>query len=812
MREAPRSGPVSIGLFSAFFALGIASAATRHPHADRSAVVRASGTGRLVGAKTSYAIQPEQGRVTMQTTDGKLDLAFDVAVLVDGEARPVSLDHLEPAGKKELVGDLPIELDGGTLQATLAFVAQGDGLAIELRTTDPRAAAHGLAVHVTMPSDGKPFFVSGVGEIADSARRKGMAALVIDDTRPYAFVSTRGPIEAEVGFDEEDNEPTGIRRTVDGPPIADGASATDVIVTTGAPSAIWSDLYARAHVPVERLFGEVIEQVADAKKGEKEIAHARVVGLDQDGNPQVLAFADATGAFDVVAPTNVTRWYAALDEARTSAPIRFVPGTKYALKLDVSPSGDLRTKIVDGDTKQAVTARLVVHGIEGTLDPSFGPDYRASGAGPIVDALRGEVDTPLSPGKYRVCATKGIEWSVDCREITIEGGRGFALQLELRHVIPTPTMLDCDLHVHARPSFDTLVTSEDRVLSLVAAGIEFAVPSEHNLVGDYGPALAELDMNHDLATVRGVEVTTYSPRFGHFGVFPYPGNKPVPPYRHSNMGAVIAAGRRGDSTRVVQLNHPRMGKGIGYFTDVGYDPDAAVVPRRIRLDFDTIEIYNGYEIATPEKTKQVLDDFYSLLNRGRKIGATGSSDSHHIQYQWAGYPRTVVDLGKPVASDTVDPLAVVAAIKAGHAVVTSGPVIEVEANGAHPGEETTSPDGKVTAHVRVLAAPWVDVTSVELVVDGESVKTFDVASRPTKTGPELGSADEVQKRAVRFEADVPITAGAGLGRIGKSWFCIVARGTRKLDDVLPFMPVTPFALANPIWISRGGTTPDKPAP
>ena len=49
MSDPPRSGPVSIGLFSAFFALGIASAATRHPHADRSAVVRASGTGRLVG-------------------------------------------------------------------------------------------------------------------------------------------------------------------------------------------------------------------------------------------------------------------------------------------------------------------------------------------------------------------------------------------------------------------------------------------------------------------------------------------------------------------------------------------------------------------------------------------------------------------------------------------------------------------------------------------------------------------------------------------------------------------------------------------
>ena len=59
--------------------------------------------------------------------------------------------------------------------------------------------------------------------------------------------------------------------------------------------------------------------------------------------------------------------------------------------LDVSPGGDLHVTIVDADTRKPLTARLLVHGIDGTVDPSFGPDYRASGAGPVIDALRGDV-------------------------------------------------------------------------------------------------------------------------------------------------------------------------------------------------------------------------------------------------------------------------------------------------------------------------------------------------------------------------------------------------------------------------------------
>jgi len=82
----------------------------------------------------------------------------------------------------------------------------------------------------------------------------------------------------------------------------------------------------------------------------------------------------------------------------------------------------------------------------------------------------------------------------------------------------------------------------------------------------------------------------------------------------------------------------------------------------------------------------VLRDYWALLGFGWRFAATGSSDSHRIQFHWAGYPRTMVTVDPDATPDKearpVDPLTVVANVKKGHAVVTSGPIIEFVLAGA----------------------------------------------------------------------------------------------------------------------------------
>jgi hypothetical protein len=379
------------------------------------------------------------------------------------------------------------------------------------------------------------------------------------------------------------------------------------------------------------------------------------------------------------------------------------------------------------------------------------------------------------------------------------------------------------------------VLAEDRVLSLVSAGIDFAVPSEHNIVGDYGPALQALDLTHDLATVNGVEITTFAPRFGHFGLFPYVGPK-VPPFRATNVNKVFDFVHKAAPAAIFQVNHPRLTKGIGYFEIFHFDPHRPPPPG-MRTDFDTIEVYNGYDLGSPDRVDAVMRDWYALLNDGKRYTATGSSDSHRIQYQWAGYPRTMAVVGEGAGGDrgAIDTQAVVAAIRKGRSFVTSGPILELDLGGAHPGDDLVTEDTVLHGHVRVRAAPWVDVTRLDVIVDGKTQSTIAIPSRPLETGPALGDRETVEAQTIRLDADLVVTLappvppsstapdepatrpapatapGLGPGLGPGNWVIVMARGDRRMDDALPFMPIAPRAFTNPIRVERRAPWPAQPA-
>jgi hypothetical protein len=793
---------IAMGVIAGLTAFGLAYAAR-----PRGAARAPTRTGTVLQTRTaSFELHLGAARLAVRSRDGAVSRDVDLALVVDGAAHSLALarDDLRPvAGALRAI--VPVPLGDTSVEVTLDLRTDpvADALSIVL-SAHPSVAigTHTVALRAELPSEGQILFVSGIGQVADRASVTGGALLVATEPHPIGIVSSAGPIAVEAMLDEPNAQGEPTRVTATSPartPTDDNQRMADLRIALGASStAIWRTLFQGAGLTTAPVRGRVT--------GTTE--RALIFGRDGQGNPQVRALAADGGTFQLDVPPTVIEWYAAIDPGRASSLASFVPGTSRELVLDVSPGGELHVAIVDADGRKPLTARLLVHGLDGTVDPSFGPDYRASGAGPVIDALRGEVMTPLPSGRYRVAATKGLEWSIDQKIVQIGPGRVTEVELAPRHVVPTPGVLGCDLHVHARPSFDSPVTPEDRVLSLVAAGVDFAVPTEHNVVGDYSSAMDMLDLRGELLSVTGVEVTTYNKGFGHFGVFPYPPQQFVPPFKHTTMGAIFRAVRAGDPNRYFQLNHPRLPKGIGYFANIGFDPKAPRTHIRARIDFDGIEVYNGYESEQPERVERVLHDYWGLLDYGWRYTATGSSDSHRIQYRWAGYPRTMVTVDPHASADddgkTVDPLVVVANIKKGHATVTSGPVIELQVAGAGPGDEAVTTEDPLHGHVRVRAAPWIDVTRVEVVVNGRIVQTFDVPSRPTTLGPETGSLEEARARTIRFDRDIDLAVGDGNG-----WVQVVARGDRRLDDVLPFMPVPPLAFTNPVYVVR---RPEPPPP
>jgi hypothetical protein len=796
---------VAMGVIAGLVAYGLAFAI--RPRGATKPAARAATLLETPGA--SFELHPGAGRVTVRSRDGAISRDVDLGLVVDGTLYPLALarEDLRPS-PGSLRATVTIPIGDATVEAQLELHADGPRDALAIDVTGPPEGAlegHRVAIRAELSSDGQVVFVPGIGQIADRASVSGASVFVEAQPHPIALISTEGPLGIEAVPEEEAVPVQPVHVTATTPPPRGGSEGhllADLhLVVATSSMTIWRTLAELAGVPTALVRGHVTG-------GE---GRTLVLGRDAQGTLQVRALAGEGGAFAFDVPTSVVEWYAAIDAAQTSSLATFVPGTARDLVLDVSPGGDIHVTIVDADGRAPLTARLLVHGIDGTVDPSFGPDYRASGSGPLIDALRGDVTTPLPSGRYRVAATRGIEWSVDAKVIEVSPGRVTDVELSPRHVVPTPGVLGCDLHVHARPSFDTPVTPEDRVLSLAAAGIDFAVPTEHNIIGDYASAIDTLGLQREFLSVTGVEVTTYNKGFGHFGVFPYPLGTHVPPFRHTNMNAIFRAVRTGDPNRYFQLNHPRLPKGIGYFNNIGFDPKLPRTHIAKRIDFDGIEVYNGYDIERPERVDQVLRDYWALLDYGWRYTATGSSDSHRIQFHWAGYPRTMVTVDPQAVAGAddvkVDPLVVVANIKKGHATVTSGPIIELELAGAHPGDEVVTANDPIHGHLRVRAAPWIDVTHVEIMVGQVGAayhvaQSFEVPSRPTELGPEAGTLEEAGERTIRFDRDIDVEVGPENG-----WIQVVARGERRMDDVLPFMPVPPLAFTNPVYVVRHPVPP-----
>ena len=785
----------------------IALALTLLTRGPAPAHVRLPGPWR--SAHSVFSLHVASPLLTIATADGTRSDDVELAVLVDESIQPVVLTttalQLEPEGVRARI---PIAVDGARRDVDLEMHvdAAHDALVVQLALPEsPDVRSHRLALRAELAADASTLFVAGAGTVAERAKVTGGALVLDADPHPLAIASTLGPIAVETISEESLSPGEPMRVAATSPPATAENHPTAELHFVAAESsqAVWPLLSQLGGVPSAPVKGRVANIVG----------RATVVGRDAQGLPIVRARTDEGGTFVLDAPRTVVEWYAELAAGAASALTAATSANDGELRLEIPPGGEVHVRVVDADTRMPLTARILFHGLRDTVDPNFGPDYRASGAGPIVDSLHGDGIVSLASGHYRVAATKGIEWSIDAQDVEVTPGRRMDVTLALRHVVPTPGVLGCDLHVHARPSFDAPVTPEDRVLSLVAAGIDFAVPTEHNVVGDYGSAIETLEVGRDFISVPGVEVTTLSLGFGHFGVFPYEPGTRVPPFKHTRVEPIFRA-VRSDPRRYFQVNHPRLPGGIGYFDTIGFDPRGSRAQIQHRIDFDGIEVYNGFDITQPDRVEQVLHDYWALLDFGWRYTATGSSDSHRIQYQWAGYPRTMVTINPTAAAEEpvpADPMVVVENLKKSHATVTSGPLIELAAGDARPGDELATAGDPVPVHVRVRAAPWIDVTKVEIVVgqiDGlwSVAQSFDVPSRPLAIGAEEGTLAEAQDRTVRFDRDLAITVGSGNG-----WIAVVARGARPMGDVLPFVNVAPLAFTNPIFVVRH-PSPSPPFP
>ncbi len=468
--------------------------------------------------------------------------------------------------------------------------------------------------------------------------------------------------------------------------------------------------------------------------------------------------------------------------------LSYDPITIAAKPAMQAPTGLLRVQIVD-ERGRALPSKLSLRGHGKTPTPDFGNDGDETGAGRFIWSGTGRFSKRLPAGNYELMATAGFERDAQSWSVKLEPEKTLSLEGVLPRVIQTPGWVSADLHLHQAASVDADVAFSTRLISVAAEGVEVAVATDHYAVTDFAPAMARLlsrgELSTPLITITGSEVSTVGHRFGHFNVFPMPPHGHVH-YENTTPHELFEDARRAAPNGLLQVNHPRW-PGIGYFHRYRLDPKQHRVPAKYRDEydpnFDAIEVFNGLEAWSEHRLRLVLHDWLGLLGRGHRYTATGNSDSHKLFFADPGVPRNFVHYGD-AEQDEQDRLAsvgsIIQAIRDGHVVVSSGPILDVDIDGVGPGGSVDGGQKTVPLHVRVRAAPWIDVRELEVLL---GPKANRIRHLPIPAS----------KNVLRFEKTFAIPGTQ------KTFVVVLVKGHENLPNVHAD-GIRPVAFTNPIWI------------
>lgn len=759
------------------------------PHGDRLGadegdLLLSNGALQLVvGASTEPGERFEHGAILDVTGPGWTDDALEsmrVVVQVGGRRVPLVTERVEPLPGKGAPAIRIVQRDGASTLALVTDVsmqARRDTIDVVTRLTNRGRAPLTVRVGDDVAWPGVATFAPGHGDVEEPGR-KFLSWIGRRGPLTYGLVFPGAPVEVEFRAKQSETDQTCWGLATE---VAAGGNVT----------------HRRVLVATRRGFSEVAK-VAATVTG---VPVGRVTGVLRPAPPWAIFTAIASdgtiamkdgvredGSYELALPpgryTVVLQSPGGWDETQVLVSAGDEP-TRASLVAPQAERLDFRITDLEG---RPIPGRLVIVGLDGTSDPRFASAPRVSAAGNEVHTVTGEGQVDLPPGRYRVTVSRGIEWSLVERTIDVKPEQGVALRVALAHDVSTPGWISADLHLHAKPSGDSELPLDDRIASLVSAGVEFAVATDHNHVTDYGPTLDALDAHPLLAAARGVEVTTRT--WGHFNAYPLPAGAPPPPFSAVDPEEIFAGVRKIAPDAVIQVNHPWR-PGYGYFHRAALNERTGAHWRKqFSFDFDLIEVVNGYELGGAELPDKNLHRYFDLLGLGRRYTAVGSSDSHKLTNEWAGYPRTYVR----VADDrpghvTAEELA--ASLRAGHATVSLGPIVDAHVGESGPGDTVQTSPGTLPLAVTVRSASFIDVSGIDIVLSGETIDSLDLR-------------DSTRRGGVRWTRtiDVPITRDG--------WIAVVVHGERPMDEVLPGLHVLPFAFTNPIWVDVGAPPSGQP--
>ena len=542
-------------------------------------------------------------------------------------------------------------------------------------------------------------------------------------------------------------------------------------------------------------------------------------------------------------------------------PVTVVAGATVNQDIELPASGRLRVRVSDQD-EQPLAAKVSIVGFDASPDPtssqilggfkltgnvfSSAIKQRSETIFGIVDVVftgldGSTADVPLQPGEYEIVVSHGPEYSIAKQRITVLPEARTEADVKVARVLETDGFVSTDFHVHLINSPDCWVTKEERVLTMLAEGVDYFVATDHDFRTDLRPTVASLGASDSIRVGVAEEITTAN--LGHFNSWPLPIDS------SSITGGALDWGRAGvaagadfpslgsydlspaeifaavPAQTVRQVNHVNSST-IGWLAVTGIDPlrrppQSFTPPGLIRQDpalanlfsdaFTALELWiEGSRGQTELFLTENLGDWFNLLNQGIIRTATSDSDTHHTALVQAGGPRNFVASASDEPAQ-IDEMEIVSSVNQGRVIGSNAPFVRVSVDG--DGGESAglalgqtnlvrAAGGIVTLNVRVQSPLWAEFDTIDVFVN--TVPTampdeniFGVAVPSYVPAPQLslrlGSDFERTEvvvhsgiaGAARFETQVvrPLQVDRD------AWVVVVVRGSDGVSK--PLWPMNP---------------------
>ncbi len=663
---------------------------------------------------------------------------------------------------------------------------------VYFRYESPRAkdADSGVSMHGFMYTKRTPSFAAGKG-FTDQLDSNAYLAEIDDNGASWAYSSPDAPLGAGVsaaGF---------VSGFTKGFTIAACAETVHhhAHIVIGGPGL---DLLDAA---IARDGGATLRTITGTvTRGDVPTAGVRVHATLPDGTYVTRTTSDAAGAYTLHVPAGQAVHLTTFKrgDLNVEADVAADVTTQHLALADNGAIHVTASEKGGGPLPVRVQVLPAIGQAIASVPDLYGEPAIAGGRLQVDYAITGDTTLPVPPGVWRVVVSHGYEYDLHDETVTVTAGATAQVAATLTHVVDTTGIQCGDFHIHTVRSNDSGDDSIQKIESAVADGLEIPVRSDHEYVGTFQPEIDQLGLAKWAYGIGSIELTSFQ-LWGHVGVFPL-----VPDPSKPNAGAphwqvwptaatpdvklstpspkdVFAQVRARPEQPVIIINHP-VGD-TNYFNYVGLDPDTATVtsPDDWDTDFKLVEVFNNSDwIANKDRT---VKDWLSFLARGRVVFAVGSSDSHGISSSPVGYPRTCIQVGTDDPRQ-LTPNLVRDQLSAGHATVSGGVYVTAKVGAVGPGDTASGLGASAKVSVTVQAATWIDVKSIDVVVDGVFVQTIAIT-------PADASA---QNPVIRWQGDIPIAVNPA----GGGFVVIAAYGDHALDPVHPSH--LPFGVTNPIFL------------